>query len=132
MSSGQIRLEDTRDPGLADFYARLLRETSRDAFRNGGWSLCDASGWPDNQTCRNILAWCWEEDGERFLFVDFSGERSQARVHVRWDDLRGGQWRLKDVLADEFFDRSGDEMQAEGVFVDLGPWGCHVFEVLAI
>jgi glycosidase len=126
------RPDEPVDPDLADFYTRLLRETSRDAFRNGRWRLCEGSGWPDNQTCRNVLAWCRDGDGERFLVVvNFSSERSQARVQVPWEDLRGGRWRLKDVLADEFFDRSGDEMRNEGVFVDLGPWGCHVFEVLA-
>ncbi len=49
-----------------------------------------------------------------------------------WEDLRGGQWRLRDVLSDESFDRDGDGMQGEGLFVDLGPWRFHLFEVRAV
>jgi hypothetical protein len=123
--------EEPADQDLADFYGRLLRETSRDAFRSGHWRLCEGSGWPDNQRCRNILTWCWEKDGSRFItVVNFSGERSQARIHLPWEDLRGGRWRLNDLLACESFDRSGDEMLDGGLFVDLGPWRFHLFQVL--
>lgn len=125
------RPEEPIDQELADFYGRLLRETSRDAFRSGSWRLCEGSGWADNQSCRNMLAWCWEKDGARFVtVVNFSGERSQARIHLPWEDLRGGRWRLNDLLAGESFDRSGDEMLDGGLFVDLGPWRFHLFEVL--
>ena len=47
------------DEDLAAFYGRLLAALNRDCFRNGEWQLCERSGWPDNQTCRQLLAWCW-------------------------------------------------------------------------
>ena len=50
------------DHDLAAFYGRLLKATNRDVFRNGEWRLCERSGWPDNQSCQNILAWCWVKD----------------------------------------------------------------------
>lgn len=126
------RPEEPADQGLADFYGRLLRATSRDAFRNGSWRLCEGSGWPDNRSCRNILAWCWDGDGQRFVtVVNFSSERSQARIQLPWENLRGRRWRLNDPLAGESFDRSGDEMLEGGLFVDLGPWRFHLFEVAA-
>jgi hypothetical protein len=61
--------------------------------------------------------------------VNFSGARSQARIHLPWENLRGGRWRLNDLLARESFDRSGDEMLDEGLFVDFWPWRFHLFEV---
>lgn len=126
------RPEEPVDQDLAAFYERLLRGTSRDALRNGRWSLCERIGWPDNQSCRNILAWCWDSDGERFVIVvNYSGERSQARVFVPWEDLRGRQWHLHDVLSEEYFDRDGDGIRDEGLFVDLGPWRFHLFEARA-
>ena len=57
------------DHDLAAFYGRLLKATNRDLFRNGEWRLCERSGWPDNQSCQNILAWCWVKDDERALVV---------------------------------------------------------------
>ena len=121
------------DHDLVAFYGRLLKETDRDVFRNGEWRLCERSGWPDNQSCQNILAWCWVKDDERYLIVvNFSDGTAQARVHVPWDELRGKTWRLNDVLSGESYDRSGDEMRDAGLYVDLGPWKCHLFQVRAL
>ena len=118
------------DHDLAAFYGRLLKETNRDVFRNGEWRLCERSGWPDNQSCQNILTWCWVKDDERYLIVvNFSDGTAQARVHVPWDELRGKTWRLNDVLSGESYDRSGDEMRDAGLYVDLGPWQCHLFQL---
>src|SRR4029453_10557639 len=57
------------DHDLAVFYERLLKATSLDLFRNGEWRLCERSGWPDNQSAQNILAWCWVQDDQRALIV---------------------------------------------------------------
>ena len=118
------------DPNLVSFYERLLKETSRDVFRNGEWRLCERRGWPDNQTCRNILTWCWTKDDARyFIVINFGQEQAQALVLVPWDGLRGRVWRLKDVLSGEVFDRSGNDMRDAGLYVDLTPWKCNLFQV---
>jgi len=122
------------DNALADFYGGLLKAINRDVFRNGEWRLCEKNGWPDNQSCRNILSWCWvkakDGDGERFVIViNFSVATAQARVHLQWDELRGKNWRLTDVLTGESYDRSGEEMRDSGLYVDLGAWKCHLFQM---
>jgi hypothetical protein len=118
------------DGDLVAFYERLLKKVTRDVFRNGEWRLCERSGWPENQSHLNVLAWCWAKGDERYLVVvNFGQEASQARVHVPWDELRGKSWRLFDALSGEAYDRSGDEMRDAGLYVDLGPWQCHLFQV---
>lgn len=118
------------DVDLATFYERLLPEVTRDVFRDGEWRPCERSGWPDNQSHLDVLAWCWAKDGERSLVVvNYREGPSQARVHVPWDDMRGKVWRLHDVLSGAAYDRSGDEMQDAGLYVDLGPWQCHLFRM---
>ena len=124
------RPTEPADEDLAAFYGRLLAATNRDCFRNGEWRLCERSGWPDNQTCRQLLAWCWSGNDERALvIVNFADTPAQARVHVPWDDLGGRSWRLEDLLSGDSFDRSGDEMQDAGLYVELGPWRAHLFKV---
>jgi len=124
------RPDESVDPAIQDFYHRLLKVTHDDVFRNGQWRLCERSGWPDNQSCLNILSWCWAGDDELFLVVvNFSNERSQARVRVPRDELRGKTWRLFDPLAGATYDRSGDEMRDSGLYVDLGPWMYHFFRL---
>ncbi|NJD57244.1 MAG: alpha-amylase [Nitrospirae bacterium] len=118
------------DQDLAAFYQRLLKGIDHDVFRNGQWSLCERSGWPDNQSYLNILSWCWSKDEERCLIiVNFSEGTVQAQVHVPWDELRGRTWRLADVLSGDTYDRSGDEMRDSGLYVDLGPWSFHFFSL---
>lgn len=122
--------EETVDHDLALFYRRLLQETSREVFRNGAWGLCERNGWPDNSSYMNILTWCWKKEEERCLIViNFSDKSSQARVKVPWVELRGKEWQLKDVMSNDSYLRSGSEMQEAGLFVDLGPWKFHFFQL---
>jgi len=121
------------DIDLVAFYERLLNATRRGVFRNGEWRLCDRHGWPDNQSCHSILAWCWIKDQERALVVVNYGETpAQARVEVPWDDLRSRQWRLQDGLSGEVYDRDGNDVRDNGLFVDLAPWQTHLFQVSAL
>ena len=42
--------------------------------------------------------------------------------------LAGRTLRLQDRLGPDVYDRPGDDLLARGLFLDLPPWGCHVFE----
>ena len=121
---------EAADTDLVNFYNQLLKAIKRDIFRNGDWRLCGRSGWPDNQTCQNLLAWCWKKEGERVLvIVNFWSEAVQARIHAPWDELQGKQWRLEDLLSGEAYERCGDEMKDAGLYVELGPWQYNLFRV---
>ena len=120
------------DQDLVAFYQRLLSATSRDVFRDGVWRLCQRSGWPDNSSWQSVLGWCWARDDERYLvIIHFGSDTAQARVQVPWDELGGQTWRLEDALSGEVYDRGGDELRGAGLYVDMGPWRCHVFRVSA-
>jgi 1,4-alpha-glucan branching enzyme len=126
------RPEESPNQDLQAFYQRLLTETARDVFRNGQWRLCDRSGWPDNASHLNIMAWCWESGDDRYLVaINFSGTPSQAAVRTPWDDLRGRAWRLSELLCNATCERGGDEMVDRGLFVSLGPWQWHFFRLEA-
>jgi hypothetical protein len=124
------RPAEAPDRDLVAFYDRLLGEVTGEVFRDGEWRLCERTGWPDNQSHMNVLAWCWAREGVRYLVViNFCQTASQARVHVPWDELRGKSWRIHDVLSGDIHDRNGDEMRDAGLYVELGPWQCHLFRM---
>ena len=50
-----------------------------------------------------------------------------ATVRVPWDQLRGRNWRMDDVLSGRSYTRSGDDLRGPGIYVELGPWACHFF-----
>ena len=121
------------DHDLAAFYGRLLKAINRDVFRDGQWRLCERSGWPDNQSFLNILAWCWVRDEERYLIIiNFGKGTAQARVRVPLNELAGKTWRLVDELSGEAFERRGDEMAGPGLYGDLGPWKFHFLRLEAL
>ena len=124
------RPQEPLDQDLRAFYQRFLAVTTHDVFRTGQWRLCERTGWPDNPSYMNVLAWCWERGDERYLVaVNFSGTASQALVRVALDDLRAKAWRLSDPLSGETYKRSGDEMAGPGLFVSLNPWRWHFFRL---
>jgi len=114
------------DSDLQAFYHRLLAAMNTEALRGGEWRLCERSGWPDNQTFLNLVAWCWRSAREKYLVVvNLSGARSQARVRVPWEELKNGSWRLTDQLTGAVYVREGEEMFNQGLYIDLEAWGFH-------
>jgi len=120
------RPAEPADGNLLGFYQRLLASVDTLAIREGEWQLCERVGWPDNQSCMNLVAWCWRAGDERcVVVVNLSDARSQARVRVPWDDLGGRTWRLTDPLSGRVYRRHGDEMRDPGLYVDLEGWASH-------
>ena len=123
------RPDEPADPDVHRFYTKLLEAINRPVFREGEWSLCDRTSWPDNTSFEDLVAWSWLKDDERYLIVvNLSECPVQARVRVPWADAGGGKWRLVDALSDATFERAGDEMLSAGLYVDLRPWNYHFFQ----
>ena len=118
------------DEGLGAFHHRLLAAVA-DGLRTGAWQLLDPTGWPDNPTHQNLLAWAWHDGAlpHHVVVVNHSDAAAQARVPLPWPDLRGRRWRLTDVLTDVVHRHEGDELAQPGLYVDLPPRGCHVLTV---
>jgi glycosidase len=118
--------DEPEDGELRAFYQRLLRAIADADLRDGQWQLCSCEGWPDNDSANQLVAWCWSTQGSRHLVVVNLSERpAQARVRLPWADLADGNWRLQDRLADEQFDRAGDQLAADGLYVGLDGWAYH-------
>jgi hypothetical protein len=117
------------DQGLQSFYTTLLEIIDRPVFCEGQWSLCGLTGWPDNASYQNLVAWSWRKDDDRYLIINNLSDSSvQARVRISWEDVRGETWRLSDVFSGTTYDRNGDEMLTSGLYVELGPWSFSFFQ----
>jgi Alpha amylase, catalytic domain len=127
------RPDEPADEDLRGFYRTLLTTIDRPVFREGQWNLCDRSGWPDNASFQNLVAWCWLKDHERYLvIVNLSCSPVQAQVQVPWADEVGSKWRLRDALSGAIYERDADEMVSPGLYVELGPWSYHFFHCRAL
>lgn len=125
------RPEETPDYELLAFYQRLLDTLRRGDFLQGDWALCERTGWEDNKSFMNLVSWCRQKEGARCLIVvNLSDTASQCLVRIPLDDLKGRIWRLKDAFTSEVYERDGDVMCGQGIYVDLPAWGFHLLEWL--
>ena len=123
------------DHRLERFYSTLLGVLRAPVFRDGRWQMLDCvPAWDGNWTCDCFLAFAWQgPDGERMLVaVNYAGNRSQCHVRLPFAELSGSTWRLQDRLSQATYDRDGDGLKSQGLFLDVEPWTYHVFEIRPI
>jgi len=124
--------DEAVDPRLDQFYHRLLGVLCRPAVRQGRWDLVDASpAWEGNWTSDSFVAGAWSGAGDQRLLVAVNYASSQGQCWLRppFPGLAGRRWRLKDLMGDAVYERDGDELAARGLYLDVGPWHYHVFEL---
>jgi hypothetical protein len=121
------RPEEPADEDLRGFHHHLLAAVQETGMRSGRWQLLDCTGWPDNPTHQNLLAWCWTDGDRRHVaVVNLSPDPAQGRLPLPWAELRGRPWRLTELLADTTYERDGDELVDQGLFVALEGWRWHL------
>lgn len=121
------RPDEPVDEELRTFHLQLVAAAA--TVRQGAWERCDATGWPEDQSCDQLVAWGWSDEQHRSLVViNLSDAPAAAQVHVPWAGVAGVTWQLDDLLSGDRFERDGDEVAGAGLFVRLPSWGTHVLE----
>jgi hypothetical protein len=120
------------DEHVQHFYERLLPVLRDATVRDGEWRLVECvPAWDGNWTSDCFIAWTWQgKDGARRLVaVNYAGNQSQC--YVRLPAPGGGVVRFKDLMSPVSFDRDAHDLETRGLYLDLSPWGYHVFDVTA-
>jgi hypothetical protein len=127
------RTAEPIDQELQAFYGKLLAAINAGIFRDGEWQLCECSGWSDNPSWQNLVAWNWvKNDDRRLIVVNLSEHAAQARVRLPWKETPGANWRLTDAFSNWSCDRDGDEMAGPGLYIELKAWGYYLFHCLRV
>jgi hypothetical protein len=122
------RPQEPGDRSLEDFYKTLLRIVRREDFKRGQWQLCERTGWPDNQSYLNLVAWGLTYEREcHLIVVNLSDVPSQARVWLPASARTEGSLRMTDEFSGATYDRNAAEIREAGLYVALDPWHFHVF-----
>lgn len=120
------------DPPAQEFYARLRKCLRRPVLRDGEWQLLETyPAWEGNPSAAGFLAWSWELNGKSRLLVavNYAPSRGQCYVPLPWLSAGDGMMRLRDTMSPAVYDRDGGSLAAPGLYLDLPPWGYHVFEL---
>jgi len=123
------------DEGLGHFYDALVSVLRQPAVRDGQWSLLEcAPAWEGNGSWDGFICFGWRgPEGQRVLVtVNYSPQQGQCYVRVPFAELGGSPVRLRDLMSATVYDRSGDDLLARGLYLDVPGWGHHVFEVMSL
>ena len=123
------------DAAISTFYDALLACLRDEALRDGQWQLLEARpAWQENGTHDAFVAFAWTGAGDqrRLVVVNYAGHQSQCWLRLPWGDLQGRTWRLRDRLGEAVYDRDGADLSAQGLYLDLPPWGYHAFDVQGV
>jgi glycosidase len=123
------------DQSISSFYERLIACLKDMAFRDGKWQLLEADpAWQGNRSNEDFLAFTWSGPGDlrRLVAVNYSVHQSQCYLVMPWDDLADRTWRFHDRMGGAVYDRNGNDLSNQGLYLDMPPWRYHVFEVKPI
>lgn len=125
------RPEEPPNADVQAFYRRLLQCVRREEARDGAWRLRECRpAWPGNPTAEGFVVFSWEAEERRLLVAaNYAPDRGQCLVPLSGWGLAGRRVVLQDLMSSARYERPGDELAGRGLYLDLAPWGYHVFEV---
>ena len=70
---------------------------------------------------------CLEQGRRRLVAVNYASNQSQCYVRFALPGPGGSSVRFADLLGPTSFVRDGNDLVARGLYLDMPPWGYHVF-----
>jgi hypothetical protein len=119
------------DPALQSFYRRLLPCLKRPEVHDGAWRLWPSRpAWEGNATWENMIVCSWSA-GDRCLLValNYASVPGQCYVTLDLPGLTGATFELRDLTGEARYERQGNGLCTNGLYLDMPPWGYHVFEM---
>jgi hypothetical protein len=125
----RIAAEERPDPFTAAFFETILRVTNEEVFHQGRWSLLPVAPESD-ATSENLVAYEWRSDQSWIVIaVNLAAKTSQGRVHLGSRVSPAEDYVFYDKLDGIHYRRDGKELHDLGLFVRLGEFQAHLFDV---
>jgi len=124
--------EEPPDVALRDFYCRVLLATDDESFRLGhAIRLEPTPAWTGSESHAGIIArlWVGQHRQLRLVVANLTGEPAEGFIPLALPEFAGKIVHLEDQLAEIVYDRPGDDLLVRGLYVDLPPYGHHLFKV---
>jgi len=62
------------------------------------------------------------------VVVNYAPHQSQCYLHIPFPEIQGTVC-LRDLMGPASYERDADQIHSQGLYLDLPPWGYHVFEL---
>jgi hypothetical protein len=124
------RCSEPVDLQIENFYVKMLAAFGHSAVGRGRGELLRArAASPDNPTAQNFSIAQWQSHRMQFdlVVVNLAPHRSQCFVPLTVPNLAGHQWTMKDLLGAEEYIRDGEEMERQGLYLDVEAHAAQLF-----
>ena len=115
---------------IGKLYAQLLAALPGTAVGQGKAEFCrPREAWAGNFTAQNFVVVQWQQQAPEFdlVVVNLAPNRSQCYVPLSVEHLATHNWEMEDRLGAEAYKRSGDDLQNQGLYLDLPAHGAQLF-----
>jgi hypothetical protein len=115
---------------IEEFYEQLLRTLAATAVGQGRGELSKPlEAWAGNPTAQDFVIVQWQRQAPEFdlVVVNLAPNRSQCYAPLSVERLATHNWEMRDLLGQEYYRRSGDDLQNQGLYLDLPPHGAQLF-----
>jgi hypothetical protein len=118
---------------VAGFYDALSKVLDDPVVHDGAWRLLDPrQAWDGNPSHEHLIAFTWTNSAGALAYVvvvNLADTHSQGYLPLQNAGLAGRTVTLVDRLGEARFERHGDDLTTNGLYVDAEPWAHHVFAV---
>jgi hypothetical protein len=124
------RPAEPSEPEIESLYLKLLATLKGTAVGQGERKiLAPRPAWPGNSTAQNFVVVEWQtQSGDcDLVVVNLAAHRSQCYVTLTAANLSRHNWEMRDLIGEEIYHRSGDDLQEQGLYLDLPAHGAQLF-----
>ena len=115
---------------IAAFYEKMLHVIRRSAVGHGEAKLLPPRrAWDENPTADNFVLVQWQVRPLEFdlVVVNLAPHRSQCYAPLDIECLADRNWQIRDLLGDEQHERYGDDLQRQGLYLDVPACAAQIF-----
>jgi hypothetical protein len=126
-----VRRQEETDTRIAQLYERLLKTLNKTSVGNGDPTvLKPVPTWDGNDTAKWMLLIEWHASPEQFhlVAINFAPHNSQCYARISIANLAQHTWRMDDLLSDDSYERDGEALQSDGLYLDLPAYGAQCYE----
>lgn len=123
--------DEAPDLALVQIYEKILTLANHAVFHLGTWQALDIT--PDSDASHdNLLAYQWLWGHEyRLVVINLAEQTAQGRIYIAEQILNAAECQLQDLLTDELYLRSKDDLLNNGLYVRLNGYNAHIFSITA-
>lgn len=94
-----------------------------------GQILAPRAAWDGNPTAQNFIVVLWQGKGTGFdlVVVNLAWHPSQCYVSLYFAGLAERDWVMSDLLSKESYERAGNDLAQQGLYLDVVAHGAQVF-----